>query len=128
MKSTRLLSLAALACMSLAIPASAATWNQVRSLDLPTVLPERGTIAVRMMADKIAIRPVSGDAQCSQIDARFADGGKRPLITNRVMFLKDHVYEFELPQMKHEVSRIDMTCHAATNKDMAMLVVMESKN
>ncbi len=127
MKSTRLLSLAALACMSLAVPASAA-WNQVRSLDLPSVLPERGTIAVRMMADKIAIRPVSGDAQCSQIDARFADGGKRPLITNRVMFLKDHVYEFELPKMKHEVARIDMTCHAATNKDMTMLVVMESKS
>ena len=128
MRRIRLLSLAALMCTGLALPASATAWNQVRSLDLPSVLPERGTIAVRMMADKIAIRPVSGDAQCSQIDARFADGGKRPLITNRVMFLKDHVYEFELPQMKHEVARIDMTCHAATNKDMTMLVVMENKN
>src|SRR5262249_49174521 len=114
-------------CASAALPAAAAR-APVRSLDLPSVLPERGTIHVRMMADKIAIRPESGDAQCSQIDARFTDGGKRPLITNRVMFLKGHVYEFDLPNMKHEVSRIDMTCHAATNKDMTMLVVMEKKD
>jgi hypothetical protein len=127
MRRIRLLGLAALMCTGLALPAAAA-WNQVRSLDLPSVLPERGTIAVRMMSDKIAIRPVSGDAQCSQIDARFANGGKRPLITNRVMFLKDHVYEFQLPNMSREVTRVDMTCHAANSKDMTMLVVMENRS
>jgi hypothetical protein len=77
--------------------------------------------------DRIAVKPLNGDARCSSITAKFGNGKHRALDVDRNRRLKeDHAYTFDLPGKERNLKEVAMRC-TPVGRDSVRVEVMANK-
>ncbi len=71
----------------------------------------------------LGLRPDGGDASCTQILVRFANGERVSLDVSNLDYMRDgKLYEVDLPGHRRDVLRVAYTCRAETDRRIDILL------
>ena len=74
----------------------------------------------------IALMPIDGDARCTRVEARFANGTSRVLDVNRGDVLQNNrMYRIDLPGNQRDVRDLSLTCRALRDQDVTIRIFGE---
>lgn len=110
MKTSRALTVAALLSATSAVPAMAAQWDNIGSVDIDYNLdrshasPDFGG-----SVESLRFTARGGDVQCRYIRATFANGNTRDLLSGRLA--QGDSKSVDLPGSGRDVKRIEFMCH-----------------
>jgi hypothetical protein len=72
--------------------------------------------------DAIALRPVNGDARCTNVRLHFANGAVEDVHLNRVL-PEDRITSIDIPGNRRDVTRIGMDCQPERGPSVTMQVL-----
>jgi hypothetical protein len=71
----------------------------------------------------IALKPIDNDAQCTRVNAHFANGTTQTLAVNSEDRLnKDMIYRLDLPIPERDLTQVEMECTALGDDDVTIEV------
>jgi hypothetical protein len=74
--------------------------------------------------DRIALRPIDGDARCTRILATFGNGRTRALDVSQLnRMAQGRNYRIDLPGEERRITRLDLTCRALGDRDVTMEIL-----
>lgn len=88
---------------------------------------DRESTRIDRTVDRIALRPVDGDARCMRVSATFGNGRTRDLDINRHDVMeRGRITEIDLPGDGRNVRRVDLSCRGVGDRQVTIEVLARS--